>query len=960
MGSSRRALGPAVFAVLLLLLGAAPPGHTYKGTLGGFDSGGGLLSGGVYRSVASLGSQTSGTSASNAHAAQEGFLAFYGQPMLGADPSALGFGVVALGGSLVRSATVSNYGGVSLLLSDVRLASSGTPGPFAIESGGSDATIAPGGSVVVGVRFTPVSTPLRRDTLLANTNDPAAPLWRLPLSGSGLGSAGPVLTLSVDSLDFGSVPIDSMAVRALTIRNTGGATLDVGPMTTSRSAFEVSTAALTVPPGGAHDLSVWFDPDAAEVYRDTLFVPSNDPAHTAPAVVLLTGRVPAMLAITEPSDKQLFFDAAEDGPAPPEQPIRIRNEGAETLRWEASAPGASWIEIEPDSGSVLPGNSTALDIGARHQGLSAGEYRAAIRLANKERPLAVDSVMILLTVEPFSIQVSWTPAVVEAGGAAEVRAAASLEPDSGRVFYRKSGAGVFESVRMTGGTGGALIATLSGSVFDIRGLESYVMVHAGGRTVVDPKPLVEKPKRIAVRCKHVSSPALAAGQYQMVSIPLAAEGASVADILEDDLGEPSPSSWRLGRWSQEEGRYREHPDDLGAPLDAGFGFWIITREDRKFGTGGLSVFPPDAERHFPIRLAGGAGSVWWIQIGHPFAYPVSWSDCLIRDADRRIHTMERAAIQGLVENAAYSYVYEGNEGRYEHSSVLAPWRGYFVNNLSGGDLELLVPMEEASPAKAIHAPTPLSAREGEWELPVRAAATTRSASILVGERKDARDGWDSFDHYLPPAPDGAAPLLAIRASDRMPAPGDLCADLRAVRPGIALWDLAVRFEGGKETRLSIEAIGALPAGYAALLEDTRTGAVAALERGASYRAVPYPGEELRQMRLAIGPAEELGAEGYELLLPEARFALERPFPNPARDGTTIRFAIPETENIQLQLFNIEGRLVRDLASGSLEAGEHIASWDGKDARGRRAAPGVYFFRLDRMGETRTARVVVFR
>jgi hypothetical protein len=175
-----------------------------------------------------------------------------------------------------------------------------------------------------------------------------------------------------------------------------------------------------------------------------------------------------------------------------------------------------------------------------------------------------------------------------------------------------------------------------------------------------------------------------------------------------------------------------------------------------------------------------------------------------------------------------------------------------------------------------------------------------------------------------------------------------------------VWDLAVRFAGGKETRLFAEAIEALPEGDAAFLEDKRTGAVARLDRGSSYRAVPYPGEELREMRLAIGPAEELGAEGYESLLPETRFALERPFPNPARRGTTIRFAVPETGNIRLQLFNIEGRLVRDLASGSLEAGEHIVSWDGKDARGREVAPGIYFFRLDRMGETKTARVVVFR
>jgi hypothetical protein len=34
-----------------------------------------------------------------------------------------------------------------------------------------------------------------------------------------------------------------------------------------------------------------------------------------------------------------------------------------------------------------------------------------------------------------------------------------------------------------------------------------------------------------------------------------------------------------------------------------------------------------------------------------------------------------------------------------------------------------------------------------------------------------------------------------------------------------------------------------------------------------------------------------------------------------------------------------------LARGVLPAGEHVASWDGTDARGVRRAPGVYFVRL---------------
>ncbi|MFH1680771.1 MAG: choice-of-anchor D domain-containing protein [Candidatus Eisenbacteria bacterium] len=961
MRSSRRTFGPAVLAVLLLLLGAAPPGHPYKGRLAGFDGGGGVLEGGAYRSVAVLGSQTSGASASNAYVAEEGFLAFYGQPVLGADPGELAFGVVALGGSRVLAATVGNHGGVTLLLSDLRLAFSQGSAPFTIESPGSETLIGPGESVAVSVRFAPGETPPARDTVFANTNDPAVPVWRLPLSGSGLGSAAPTLALSADSLDFGTVPIDSLAVRTLTIENAGAANLEIGPITTGDPVFGVSTATFTVQPGGAHDLSVWFDPADPKVYRDTLFIPSNDPARPAPAAVLLVGSVPSMLAVTEPPDARLFFSAAEDGPAPSDQQVRIRNGGAETLRWLAEPPTEAWLGVEPDSGTVPPGNTTIIDVRVDHQGLTAGDYHAVVRLANRSRPLVdADTVGVSLTIEPFSVQITWTPEVVRAGGSAEMRAAASVPADSGRVFYRKCGADEFQSLAMTARDDGALSTTLAGDLFDIRGVESFVKVHAGGRTVVEPKPLIEKPMRIAVLCEKVASPELPASRHRMISVPLATEGAAARDVLEDDLGEPEPSSWRAGRWSQADGKCLEHPDDLGAAFDAGNGFWFIARERETFTASGLSVFPPPAERLFPIPLAGGEGSVWWTQIGHPYAYPVSWSDCRIRDGDRIVRTVEHAAIEGLIENIAYTSTYEGETGRYEASSILEPWHGYFVNNISGKDLELLVPPEEASPAKAAPAPAPPRRNEGEWELRLEAVAGRRSGAILLGERSGARDGWDPFDHFLPPSPDGAAPVLAVRAPQGMPAPDDLRADIREVAEGVVSWSLAVRFEGAGEVRLFAEDVETLPDRCSAFLVDGMTGAVVPLGEGADFRIVPYPGEKVREIRFAAGPAAVLSAEGYEPLLPDARFALERPYPNPARQGTTIRFAIPAAGNIRLQVFNIEGRLVRDLANGSFDAGDHIASWDGKDGRGRDVGPGIYFFRLDHRGEARTARVVVFR
>jgi flagellar hook assembly protein FlgD len=50
--------------------------------------------------------------------------------------------------------------------------------------------------------------------------------------------------------------------------------------------------------------------------------------------------------------------------------------------------------------------------------------------------------------------------------------------------------------------------------------------------------------------------------------------------------------------------------------------------------------------------------------------------------------------------------------------------------------------------------------------------------------------------------------------------------------------------------------------------------------------------------------------------------------------------------------------VRSLASDERrEAGLHHVRWDGTDARGERVASGVYFYRVDALGQSAARRMV---
>ncbi|MGH7730250.1 MAG: FlgD immunoglobulin-like domain containing protein [Candidatus Eiseniibacteriota bacterium] len=74
-------------------------------------------------------------------------------------------------------------------------------------------------------------------------------------------------------------------------------------------------------------------------------------------------------------------------------------------------------------------------------------------------------------------------------------------------------------------------------------------------------------------------------------------------------------------------------------------------------------------------------------------------------------------------------------------------------------------------------------------------------------------------------------------------------------------------------------------------------------------------------------------------------ALDAPHLDPAGGNVTIRFHLATEGVADLALYDVSGHQVRHLASGRLPAGEHARVWDGRDARGRQVAPGIYFVRL---------------
>jgi hypothetical protein len=83
-------------------------------------------------------------------------------------------------------------------------------------------------------------------------------------------------------------------------------------------------------------------------------------------------------------------------------------------------------------------------------------------------------------------------------------------------------------------------------------------------------------------------------------------------------------------------------------------------------------------------------------------------------------------------------------------------------------------------------------------------------------------------------------------------------------------------------------------------------------------------------------------------------------PNPAARDARISFVMPDARPVTLNVYDVAGHLVRAVSRGTLPAGVHTLSWDGRDQRGRRVPSGVYLYKLSAGSELRTGRILRIR
>ncbi|MBN2088009.1 S8 family serine peptidase [candidate division KSB1 bacterium] len=95
------------------------------------------------------------------------------------------------------------------------------------------------------------------------------------------------------------------------------------------------------------------------------------------------------------------------------------------------------------------------------------------------------------------------------------------------------------------------------------------------------------------------------------------------------------------------------------------------------------------------------------------------------------------------------------------------------------------------------------------------------------------------------------------------------------------------------------------------------------------------------------------------LIPET-MSVSQNYPNPFNATTTVTYQITGKNHVSINIFNINGALVRNLVNEELNAGYYTVQWDGKNNRNQLVSSGIYLYRLKSDNTIKVKKMILLR
>jgi len=223
----------------------------------------------------------------------------YGTQIIAVRPDSLEFGEVALGHQRSLYFEIENKGATELEVYNITCPDS------QFTTNITSFRVSPHSKYYVLATYHVKRIGRTRSYLNINSSDPSVPNYQFVVSGTGRQATPGTISISHDSLNFGSVPVGSYKLSYIWITNQGEEPLQVYAIQSDDARFSVNHGSFTVHSGYPYAVAVKFSPDTSDTVQARLTIASSDVDHdtsyvyvsgigrnlTAPQLVLSTDQV---------------------------------------------------------------------------------------------------------------------------------------------------------------------------------------------------------------------------------------------------------------------------------------------------------------------------------------------------------------------------------------------------------------------------------------------------------------------------------------------------------------------------------------------------------------------------------------------------------------------------------------------------------------------------------------------
>ena len=265
----------------------------------------------------------------------------------------------------------------------------------------------------------------------------------------------------------------------------------------------------------------------------------------------------------------------------------------------------------------------------------------------------------------------------------------------------------------------------------------------------------------------------------------------------------------------------------------------------------------------------------------------------------------------------------GYDGTYAEVSVIQPGMAYWVAASSDGVIEITAGTPSAASLASLSAVSVEAQNDLSQFHKLRFENGTQHRDLYFG--REIEGEFHPLQMSLPPAPPAGS--FDARISG-----GQWISEESKVRVDLQQTDVPLK--------LSVFGVEAYQIIF---MSGNKVLDTAYLESGETTEIPPSADY------LMAGPESAFAEE-----LPQ-EFSLGQNYPNPFNPSTSIRFALPEAADVQLELYNVLGQRVAILLNESRDAGYHTVSFDAGNL-----SSGIYLYRMTAGSFTQTKKLTLMK